>query len=71
MKVADFPALKRLSARQKLRLAEELWFDGVDEDSLPVPPWHKELLAERLQAFKRGKLKTISTDELKRRLGVK
>jgi putative addiction module component (TIGR02574 family) len=71
MTLADFPKLKELSARQKLRLAEELWFDGVDDDSLPVPSWHKELLSERIDAYKRGRLKTISTRELKRRLGVK
>ncbi len=71
MKLADFPKLRQLPARQKLRLAEELWDDGVNDESLPVPPWHKELLSERMAAFKAGKLKTISTPELKRRLGVK
>ena len=52
MKLADFPKLKELPARQKLQLAEELWFDGVDDDSLPVPSWHKELLSERIAAYK-------------------
>ena len=70
MKLADFPKLKALPTRQKLRLAEELWFDGVD-DRLPVPAWHKELLSERMSAYAEGKLKTISSAELKRRLGVK
>ena len=71
MKLADFPKLRALPARQKLQLAEELWFDGVNDESLPVPAWHRELLAERLAAFKAGKLKTISVGELKRRLGVR
>jgi putative addiction module component (TIGR02574 family) len=71
MKLADFPTLKELPARQKLQLAEELWFDGVNDRTLPVPDWHKELLSQRIAAYKAGKLKTISVVELKRRLGVK
>lgn len=71
MKLADFPELKQLPARQKLKLAEELWFNGVSDEALPVPAWHQELLAERLAAYKAGNLKTISVAELKRRLKVK
>ncbi len=71
MKLADFPKLKKLPARQKLQLAEELWHDGVNEESLPVPAWHKQLLSERIAAYKAGRLKTISIPELKQRLGVK
>ena len=70
MKLADFPKLQALPARQKLQLAEALWFEGVNDQSLPVPPWHQELLSERLAAYKAGTLKTISVAELKRRLGV-
>ncbi|MBE7500031.1 MAG: addiction module protein [Verrucomicrobiales bacterium] len=70
MKLADFPA-RALPARQKLRLAEELWCDAVNDAGLPVPAWHQELLSERLSGYKAGKLKTISTEELKRRLGVR
>jgi hypothetical protein len=62
---------KKLLPRQKLKLAEELWFEGVGEEALPVPGWHKKLLSERLAAYKTGKLKTVSVAELKRRLGVK
>ena len=71
MTLADFPKLKELPRRQKLKLAEELWFEGVGEDALPVPGWHKKLLSERLAAYRAGKLKTVSVAELKRRLGVK
>ena len=71
MTLADFPKLKELSALQKLKLAEELWFDGVSDEALPVPGWHKQLLSERLAAYKAGSLKTLSVGELKRRLGVK
>ncbi len=71
MKLADFPKLKQLPARQKLNLAEELWFDGVSDEALPVPAWHQELLAERVAAYEAGILKTISVGELKRRLRVR
>ena len=71
MTLADFPKLKELPRREKLKLAEELWFEGVGEDALPVPGWHRKLLSERLAAYKAGKLKTVSVAELKRRLGVK
>ena len=71
MTLADFPELKKLRSRQKLQLAEELWFDGVSDEALPVPEWHKELLSKRMTAYKKGQSKTISVSELKRRLGVK
>lgn len=71
MTLTDFPKLKELPPRQKLELAEELWFDGVSDDALSVPGWHKEILSERMAAYKKGNLKTISTGELKRRLRVK
>ncbi len=71
MKLADVPKLKALPARQKLRLAEELWFDGVNDESLPLPVWHKQVLSERTAAYQAGQLKTISVPELKRRLGLK
>ena len=66
-----FPKLKQLPARQKLKLAEELWFDGVSDGALPVPAWHQELLTERVAAYKAGNLKTISIGELKRRLKLR
>lgn len=70
MTLADFPKPRKLPAQQRLRLAEERWFDGVSDASSPVPAWHQELLSERLSAYKAGKLRTNSVEELKRRLGV-
>jgi putative addiction module component len=69
MTLADFPKLKKLPSRQKLQLAEELWFDGVSDEALPVPDWHKEILSKRLTAYKKRQIKTISVSELKRGLG--
>ena len=46
MTLADFPELTKLSKRQRMKLAEELWFSGVD-DKLPASPAHREILNER------------------------
>ena len=70
MTLADFPALKKLSKRQRLKLAEELWFSGVD-DKLPVSRGHEMILNERWSAYQSGRAKRISLSELERRLARK
>jgi putative addiction module component (TIGR02574 family) len=67
MKLADFPALTKLPKRQRLRLAEELWFSGVD-DSLPVSASHRQLLDERWDAHRTGRARRLTLAELQRRL---
>jgi putative addiction module component (TIGR02574 family) len=67
MTLANFPELTKLPKRQRMKLAEELWFSGVD-DSLPVNPAHKKILDERWAAYKSGKVKRITLPELERRL---
>jgi len=67
MTLARFPELTKLPKRQRLKLAEELWFSGVD-DSMRVDPLDKLLLDERWTAYRAGKAKRISLSELERRL---
>ena len=67
MTLANFPELTKLPKRQRMKLAEELWFSGVD-DSLPVNPVHKQILDQRWTAYKSGKVKRITLPELERRL---
>ena len=67
MTLANFPELKKLPKRQRLKLAEELWFSGVD-DSMPVGPLEKQFLDERWASYRAGKAKRISLSELERRL---
>lgn len=67
MTLADFPALAQLPKRQRLKLAEELWFSGVD-DAHPVSSEHKAVLDERWQAYKKGRTKRLSLEELEHRL---
>ena len=70
MKLADFPALAKLPKRQRLELAEELWFSGVD-DALPVSTRHRAILDERWSAHQKGRVKRVTLSELERRLSGK
>ena len=65
--LADFPELTKLSKRQRLKLAEELWFSGAD-DSLPASPAHRKIIDERWSAYQTGKIRRIPLLELERRL---
>jgi len=67
MTLADFPQLQKLPKRQRLKLAEELWFSGVD-DSIPVSATHRNILDERWKAYQAGKIKRVSLAEIERRL---
>ena len=70
MKLADFPALTKLPKRQRLELAEELWFSGVD-DALPASARHRAILNERWSAYQKGIVKRVTLSELERRLSGK
>ena len=70
MTLADFPALTKLPKRQRLKLAEELWFSGVD-DSLPVSTLHQKVLDERWSACQKGRAQRLSLSELEQRLAHK
>lgn len=63
-------AAKKLPAKKQLKLAEEIWFSGVD-DSLPVSATHRRMLDERWAAYRSGKVTRISRAELERRLAQK
>lgn len=67
MTLANFPELTKLPKRQRMKLAEELWFSSVD-DSLPVSRTHKKVLDERWSAYKAGKTRRLTAAELERRL---
>jgi putative addiction module component (TIGR02574 family) len=63
MRLADFPALKRLPARQRMNLAQELW-DSAASDTLPVPESHKKLIRSRRAAYENGQMRTLTMGEL-------
>jgi len=59
MSLAQFPELAKLPKRQRMKLAEVLWFSG-DNDKLPASPLHKKILDERWTSYRSGKIKRIS-----------
>lgn len=65
MTLENFPELKRLTSRARLKIAEELW-DSAVSDRLSVPASHKSLVRSRRAAYNRGEMKTLSMPELKR-----
>lgn len=70
MTLAQFPEIKKMTSRQKIRLANEIWLDAMS-DEMPVPAGHKKTLDARWTDYKAGKVKTISLEEMKRRLSKK
>jgi putative addiction module component (TIGR02574 family) len=70
MTLSAFPELRKLTARQRIKLADELWQSSVS-DSARVPPKQQKLLNERWSAYKTGKMKRISIKELSKRLDTK
>ena len=67
MALARFPELRKLPTRQKLKLAEELWREAVD-DSVAVSADDRALLDSRWKAYRAGKVERISLQELERRV---
>ena len=65
MTLANFPELKRLPPRARLKIAEELW-DSAISDKLPVPARHKSLIRARREAYSLGKTSTLTMAELKK-----
>jgi hypothetical protein len=67
MRLAQFPQLQQLTRSQKLKLAEELWLEAVD-DSEPMSPQHRRLVDGRWKDYRAGKEKRISMAELEARV---
>jgi putative addiction module component (TIGR02574 family) len=47
MNAALATEIRRLTTAEKLQLVEQLWDEiSASEDSLPIPAWHRDALAE-------------------------
>ncbi|MCS6244895.1 MAG: addiction module protein [Opitutus sp.] len=58
--------LSRMSVAQKLGTMERIWDSlAKDEEQLPVPAWHLELLEARQQAVAQGKAQFTDWAEAK------
>ena len=62
--------LRRLDADEQIDDIEALW-DRVFEfpESVPVPDWHRELIAKRLNARRENPQRGNSWQEVRRRIG--
>ena len=57
-------AIHELGVEQKLGLMEAIWADLTrDEDKVPIPPWHLEVLEERQRRWDRGECVLLDLDD--------
>jgi putative addiction module component (TIGR02574 family) len=70
MPALSVSSLLRLPKRQRLEIAESLWLSVADEEKMPVPEAHKQILDARLADYRRGKSVPISHESLMRRLAA-
>ena len=69
MRVTDIPGIERLTAPEKLLLAEDLWDSiAADEQSLPIPDSHLRELDQRLERHKAEPGKLLTLQELQSRV---
>ena len=62
-------AISAMSPTEKLRLIESLWADLEKTPAqVPSPAWHAELLSERAEAYRAGRVKTANLSEVKNTL---
>jgi len=55
-----------MSVEERLYLMEQLWDSFKPHvEEFPSPKWHQEELEKRQKAYKEGKVKTISFEQLK------
>jgi hypothetical protein len=61
--------IAQMTREEKLRALEALWEDlSRDCEQLPVPQWHKDVLAERERLVAQGKARFIDWETAKRRI---
>jgi putative addiction module component (TIGR02574 family) len=63
MIIAD---ISKMSVQERLQAMEALWDSLSNEtEQIHPPEWHEEILRERKQRHRNGKMEYISLDELK------
>jgi len=60
--------LESMSAVEKLKVIESVWASLTSPEDIPVPDWHREVLAERSRRLESGDSTTSSWEEAKKRL---
>jgi hypothetical protein len=61
--------LERMTLEEKLRAMEALWEDLCrQEQSVPMPQWHKDVLDERERLVRQGKARFVDWETAKKRI---
>ncbi len=61
--------LEQMTVKEKLQVMEELWSDlCCNQDHIPVPQWHKDILDEREKLINEGRVKFIALETVKRHI---
>lgn len=56
--------IKKMPAKEKLILMEEIW-DTLKSEEIESPSWHTDVVSERQRKIERGEANFISINELK------
>lgn len=61
--------IEQMSLEERLQAMELLWTSITrTPETIPSPPWHEEVLADRLAKIERGEGEFLTLAELKKRL---
>ena len=61
--------IDQMTLEEKLRAMEALWADLCrQEENVPVPQWHKDLLDQRERLVKEGKAQFLDWQAAQRRI---
>jgi gamma-glutamyl phosphate reductase len=61
--------IERMTLEEKLQAMEALWESlRRNEDDIPVPQWHKDILDARERDIKEGKAKFLDWDSTKKQI---
>ena len=68
MATQSVSSLLRLPRQKRMEIAEALWLSVADEQKMPIPEKHRQVVEERLVNYRTRKSRPISHDELMRRV---
>jgi len=64
--------LEEMTVTEKLQVMEELWSDlCCNQDQIPVPQWHKDILDKREELVTQGKATFVDWETAKKRIAAR
>ncbi len=64
--------LEDMTVTEKLQVMEELWSDlCCNQDQIPVPQWHKDILDRREELVRQGKVTFVDWETAKKRIAAR